>query len=49
MLGKSKLSPLAAFKKAARDNGMTYAQLQVMETCGKVKITKTGRLVWRKH
>lgn len=48
MEGKSKLSPLEKFQKIARDNGMTYAQLQVLETLGKIKVTKNGKLLWRK-
>lgn len=48
MFEKRKLSPIEKFQKAARENGMTYAQLQVLETCGKVKINKNGKLVWRK-
>ena len=48
MARKIKLSRLAAFQKAARDNGMTYGELQVLETCGKVLVTLDGKLFWRK-
>lgn len=47
MARKRKLSPLAAFQKAARDNHMTYGELQVLETCGKVIVTPNGQLLWR--
>ena len=48
MARKRKMSDLAIFQKAARDNGMTYGQLQVLETCGKVVVTPNGKLLWRK-
>ena len=44
---QKRLSRLAAFQKAARDNGMTYGELQVLETCGKVRVTPNGQLLWR--
>ena len=47
MARKKRLTPLEAFAKAARDNHMTYGQLQVLETCGKIKVTKDGKLFWR--
>lgn len=47
MARKRQLSPIAAFQKAARENGMTYGQLQVLETCGKVIVTPNGQLFWR--
>ena len=47
MARKRKLSPLSAFQKAARENGMTYAQLQVLETCRKVRVTSDGKIIWR--
>lgn len=37
-------SRLAEFQRIARENGMTYRELQVLETLGKVKIRK-GELV----
>ena len=48
MARKKQLSRLAAFQKAARDNGMTYGQLQVLETCGKVRVLGDGSLLWTK-
>ena len=48
MARKRKLSPIEAFQKAARENGMTYGQLQVLETLGKVRITSDGAVIWRK-
>lgn len=48
MARRIKLSPIATFQKTARDNGMTYGQLQVLETCGKVRVTSDGKILWRK-
>lgn len=47
MARRRKLSDLSFFNKVARDNGMTYAQLQVLETCEKVVVTPNGQLIWR--
>ena len=33
------------FQRIAGENGLTYAQLQILETCGKVKIINK-KLVW---
>lgn len=48
MAEEQKKSDIAIFQKAARDNGMTYGQLQVLETCGEVIVTPNGQLLWRK-
>lgn len=36
---------LADVQRIARENNMTYAELQVLETCGKVRIIG-GKLKW---
>lgn len=33
-------SELALFNEAARNKGMTYGKLQVLETSGKIKVVK---------
>ena len=47
MARRRRLSRLAAFNKAARDNGMTYGKLQELETCGRIVVTLDGKLFWR--
>lgn len=47
MARRKRLSRIAAFNKAARENGMTYGKLQVLETCGKIEVTPDGKLLWR--
>ena len=40
---KIKTSELALFNEAARNRGMSYGKLQVLETCGQIKVVK-GRI-----
>lgn len=41
------LTPLEKCVKLARENGMTYGEMQILETCGKIRISKDyKRIIW---